>query len=187
MRFHLSTVLFLSLDRDLCAPITGATMCHGSWDISQNLGLDPEPRLPLTLRACVFTNSARRSPHVACNLLLLILLKHVLQQQFSSSVHLYKTEGWFVPNLADIKLQASLTWPYILMKPWSHSFTNWFTLQSSEVLNQRDFNPLFFIFFYKICKSDATSCLFPSHVAAFGPKPHFHLNSFIRQVRQWLR
>lgn len=35
VRFHLSTILFLSLDRDLCAPISGATMCHGSWDISQ--------------------------------------------------------------------------------------------------------------------------------------------------------
>lgn len=143
--------------------LTGSwPLCSYSWcnHVSRqlghipNLGLAPEPRLPLTSRACMFTNSARRSPHVACNLLLLILLKHVLRQQFSSSVHLFKkNEGWFVPNLADIKLQASLTWPYILMKPWSHSFTSWFTLQSSEVLNQRDFKlPPPFFFFHKICK-----------------------------------
>lgn len=109
---------------------------------SPNLGLNPEPHSPLTSCACVFTNSAWPSPHVACNLLLLILFKHVLWQQFSPSVHLYKTRGWFVPNLTDIKLQASLTCPYILMRPWSHSFTSWFTLQSSKVLNQGDFKPL---------------------------------------------
>lgn len=117
---------------------------HVSWQLGHipKPGLNPEPRSPLTSRACVFTNSAWRSLRVACNLLLLILFKHVLQQQFPPSVHLYKTRGWFVPNLTDIKLQATLTWPYILMKPWSHSFTSWFTLQSSEVLNQRDFKPL---------------------------------------------
>lgn len=97
------------------------------------------------------------------------------------TVRLSKTRVQFVPNLVDIRLQASLTCAYILMKLWSHLFTSWFTLQISEVLNQRDFKTL-----YKICKFDKTSCLFLLHVVAFGPKLHFNLNSFIRQIRQWL-
>lgn len=92
-----------------------------------------------------------------------------------------KTRVQFVSSLVNIRLQASLTCAYILMKLWSHLFTRWFTLQSSEALNQRDFKTL-----SKICKLDETSCLFLLHVVAFGPKLHFNPNSFIRQIQQWL-
>lgn len=147
----LFVIYFSHLNNDLSAPISGVATCNTSWDILGRMGLNPE-RMSIfaqvwgharaRTRVCVYvcTCSAWWDSHVACHPLVIILFWEFIQvllQQLphlsppTLSVCLYKVGVQFVPNLIDIRLQASSTCAYILMKPWSHLFSSWFTLQSS--------------------------------------------------------
>lgn len=146
-----SSISTANLCHNLSALISGVAMCDTSWDKFPMPG--PESRTdvqPMCGHVCVcFTCSTWWYSNVACHPQVIILFwefKHVLLQQLphlNLPQSVFIKQVHFVPNLIDIKLQASLTCTYILMKPWSHLFTSWFTLQSREVLNQRDFKTLF--------------------------------------------
>lgn len=138
----LSSISTAHLHHNLSAPISGVAMCDTGWDIFRRLGLSPEPTCLSLLNgamcACVCLLAQLDDILMfACHPLVIILFwefKHVLLQQLphlSLPQFVFIERVRFVPNLVGIKLRASLTCAYILMKPWSHLFASWFTLQSS--------------------------------------------------------
>lgn len=70
VRFHLSGRISPSLFRDLSASITGGSMCHGSWDISQTWAwIHNRARLWRHVHACllILPDNLLVSPVISCS------------------------------------------------------------------------------------------------------------------------
>lgn len=135
----LSAVSTAHLRRNLSVPISGVAMCDAGRDVFRCLGLNPE-------QTCILLLNGSMCVCVCVYLLSLMIFSccmsssgnnHVfgIKTCFAATIcpaqgSPYKTTVRPVPNRADIKLQASPTWAYILMKPWIHLFTSWLTLHS---------------------------------------------------------